>query len=364
MISGLTSNDVTSAVIFFAAVPANTLLIEVQYSTRRDFSWALAPVIRSANLSTMTLSGLNQRQAYYVRARPLSTSGQEGAWTDVFGFRTFDGPARNVAPQGIMIEPALIVPPEPVLKWTADNEVAGHPARTLSRDDPQSSWWSDLVGGKYAFETYIAGDVVDTIAILETNASESMQVTVKADYNGDTIRTNNPTYSYGPVPFRASANLPGRRGYHALIRLPQPQGFRYYRVEITGTVPGGRFVATYAVIGLAHSTRNFAADSKNETILDYGSIDRDRSGNPARVDGHRGRTVDFEIVNMPEAQYETAFEQLKWKLGTTDPALIVPNSKAGAFLHDRILYGTLKPSRATNTYSPRFSQQFSVDSLI
>ncbi|MET0373935.1 MAG: hypothetical protein ABW128_06720 [Rhizorhabdus sp.] len=363
MISGLSSNSVTSAGIFFAAVPAGTLLIEVQYSTQPDFMWCPSPVVRSSNLGGMTLNGLNQATPYYARARPISTSGVEGEWTETFGFATQAGPARVLTPATVMIEPAMIVPREPVLSWTADNEVAGYPARALGRDDPNSMWWADLSGGKFAFNAYVAGGLVDTIAVLETNASEGMQITVKADYEGDTINTGSPMYQYGPVPFRASQNLPGRRGYHSLVRLPAPVAFRHYRIEITGQVPGNRFVATYAVIGLAHKTKNFALD-KGETIADYGSIERDRSGAPNRVRGHRGRLVDFEVVNMTEAQYETAFERLRWQLGTTDPALVVPNSKPGAFLHDRILFGQVRAGRAGQPYSTLFSQAFNVDSLI
>jgi len=363
MISGLSFNNVTSAGIYFAAVPAGTLLIEVQYSTRPDFMWCPSPIVRSFDLGGMTMNGLNQATPYYMRARPISSSGAQGEWTATFGFSTQGGPARILTPATVMIEPALIVPPEPVLSWTADNEVSGYPARALGRDDPNSMWWADLSGGKFAFQTYVAGGAVDTIAVLESNASEGMQIKVLADYEGNTINTGSPTYSYGPVPFRASLNLPGRRGYHSLVRLPAPVNFRHYRVEITGQVPGNRFVATYAVLGQAHKTKNFALD-KGETIADYGSIERDRSGNPNRVRGHRGRLVDFEVVNMTEAAYESAFERLRWMLGTTDPALVVPNSKAGAFLHDRILYGQVRAGRASNPYSPIFSQAFNVDSLI
>lgn len=363
MFSGLQSNGVTSVGLFFSGVPDGTLLIEVQYSTKPDFMWCPSPIVRSNDLTGMTLNGLNQATSYYMRARAVSSGGSFGDWSPTFGFRTQDGTARVVTPQTVMIEPALIVPPEPVLTWQADNEVAGYPARALGRDDPNSMWWSDLAGGKFAFQAYCAGGEIDTIAVLETNASEAMQITIKAGFDADTIKGGSPAYSYGPVPFRASANLRGRRGYHSLVRLPAPVSYRHFRIELTGQVPGNRFAATYAVLGRAHKTKNFALD-KGETIADYGTIERDRSGNPNRMRGHRGRLVDFEVVNMTEAQYETAFERLRWQLGITDPALIVPNSKAGSFLHDRILFGQIRAGRAGQPYSTLFSQAFNVDSLI
>lgn len=358
-----TSVSTTSAELAFGGVPAGSLLIEVQYSFRHDFSWCVSPVIRSASLATMTLGGLNQAARYFMRARAVSTSGDEEDWGPIVGIATGTGTLRSLSPANIMIEPALIIPPEPVLEWAADNEDAGYPARALGRDDPNSSWWADI-SGTAAFEARMSGAPIDTIAILETCASEAAQVKVKAGFNTADIRSGSPSYSTGFLPFRASANLPGRKGYHCLVRLPSPQMFPYWRVEISGAMPGSLFVATYAVFGLARSTKNFAVDSKSETLLDMGSVERDRSGNVARTSGYRGRAVDFEIVNMTEAQYEAAFEQVRWLVGTTEPALVIPNSKPGPFLHDRILYGQLSAGRATNTVSPRFSSQFSVQSLI
>lgn len=354
----------TSTTLTFTTVPGDTLAIDVRYGWRPDFMWCLAPVIRHAGTGPLALSGLNQAAIYYFQARPISTTGQEGAWTDVIGVATPVLALRDTSPANIMIEPALIIPPAPVLTWAADDEEAGHPVRTLGRDDPNSTWWSQRVGLVFGLEARIAPAPIDSIAVLATNASETSTITIKAGADAANVQGGAPTFVHVSRPFRASAGLPGRKSYHSYVRLPAPQSYPYWRIEIGGPVPGDMFVATYVVFGLAHSTRNFASDSKAETLVDLGAIERDRSGNPSRIDGHRSRSVEFEIVNMPEAQYETAFEQLRWLIGSTTPALVIPNSRPGAFLHDRILYGTMKPGRASNTYSPRYSQQFSVESLI
>lgn len=353
----------TSFTVNFGDTPSDASQVELQYSTRPDFEWVISPILITSSMTSMTLLGLNQAQRYYVQLRPVYSNGTRGPWGPKGAIYTPVSALRSLTPASVMIEPAIIVPPEPLLDWYADDEVAGHPVKALGRDDPGSAWWSERNNGMYAFEVAVSGAPINTVALLETNASEACTITVKAGYGPTNVRAPNPPYQF-TAPFRPSQGLPGRRAYHSLVRLPVDVQLPYWRIEIVGPVPGDLLVATYAVLGFAHTTRNFAADSKNEALLDYGSLDRDRSGNPSRVMGHRGRQVDFEIVNLTEAQYESAFEQLRWRLGTTEPALVVPNTKPGVFLHDRILYGTMSAGRATNTFSPRFSQQFSVNSLI
>lgn len=360
-VSAVTS---TSATLAFAGVPGGTAFVQVQYSADPEFKWGIAPIVRANTTAGTVLNGLNQAQTYYMRARPLSGGGVVGAWSNVVGIYTPAAALRDLSPATIMIEPALIVPPEKVLAWTASSEVPGYPVRTLGRDDPNSSWWAERVGLGFSFEVQIAPTPIDVISVLETNASEAATIVVKGGPSLANVRSGAPAFTHAAQPFRVSAGLPGRRAYHSFVRLPAPQTYPFWRVEIEGPIPGEIFVATYAVFGLALSTRNYAADSKSETLLDRGAIERDRSGNPARVEGHRGRTVEFEIVNMTEAQYEGMFSQIGWRLGTTRPALVVPNSKPGVFLHDRLLYGTMKAGRDANTYTPRFSKQFSIDSLI
>ena len=352
----------TSVEIAVSNAPAGATAIEVQFGGRPDFLWEISPIVAAVPGATILLAGLNQVARYFIRARPI-VAGYPQAWSNVVGAFTPLAAARDVAPAAVMIEPALIVPPEPVLTWAASSEINGHPARALGWDNPNSTWVAKKAGGLVSFDANISGAPVDTIAVLESTAAEDCTITVRAAASQAGLGADGAVVVPARA-FRASANLPGRRGYHALVRLDAPVAAAWWRVEVRGTMPADTFVATYAVLGLAHKTKNFATDSKTETLLDQGTFERDRSGNPSRADGFRGRTVDFEIQQMTERQYETEFERLRWRIGTTEAALVVPNSKPGAFLHDRILYGQMTAGRATNPTSPRFGQEFSVRSLI
>src|SRR3546814_10777790 len=128
----------------------------------------------------------------------------------------------------------------------------------------------------------------------------------------------------------ASANVPGRPGYHGLFRLPAAVSKEYWRVDITATLPGNLLHLEHAVFGKNRVTKNMAAD-KNEVGVDLGSLERLRSGNPNRIRGYRMRRVDFDLAALTEAQYETQYGDLHWRVGGTDPVLLVPNSKSGAF---------------------------------
>src|SRR3546814_15822812 len=75
----------------------------------------------------------------------------------------------------------------------------------------------------------------------------------------------------------ASANVPGRPGYHGLFRLPAAVSKEYWRVDITATLPGNLLPLEHAVFGKNRVTKNMAAD-KNEVGVDLGSLERLRRG--------------------------------------------------------------------------------------
>ena len=204
----------------------------------------------------------------------------------------------------------------------------------------------------------IGGDPVDTIALLQTNAPEASTIAVDA---GDTLDVNK--YSYGPIPFRASPALPGRPGYHSLMRLPAAQSYRYWHIRVTAPVFGGHFEAQQLVLGLNRATKNHSVD-KAESVVDYGTLERTRAGNPVRTLGARHRRVDFDISMLTEAQFEANYADLDWRVGQTEPLLVVPNSKAGSFLHDRILYGPMRGGKIVNPASPRYTRGFTIESII
>jgi hypothetical protein len=252
------------------------------------------------------------------------------------------------------------VVPEKVVSWSdGGNGLAGNPVTNLGYDGPVSFVSKQAAANVHTIIAEIGGAPIDTIALLNSNATHDATVTVKA---GSTAAAADYT-AMTAVAFRASAALPGRPGYHALLRLPAPQKYRYWRIEITTPNFGRHFEIQHAVFGLNRSTKNHSVDL-TETGVDLGTLDRTRGGNPVRTIGARLRRVDFDISVMTEAQFETAYRDLDWLVGQTDPVLVVPNSRANAFLHDRILYGALRGGRSANVASPRWTRTFTVESII
>lgn len=341
--------------------------VEVQYTPRRDFVFGVAPLVSYApdGNGRFVIESLNQGNTYAMRARDLRTSdGARSPWTDVLRAYTPINQVRDVAPLSVMVRPAIVVVPEPV-RWSVPFlSFAAYPPSNLETDSPHEQF--AITGPSIDFET--AGAPFDTIALLETNipATATWRLTLYATA-ADRDSGINPAYSTADVQFHASPNLPGRPGYHGLLRLPAPRTERFGRLTLSaglGAVPPASLrVFTYGVVGLARTAKNIAAD-KVETPLDFGVLERTRDGVPDRRPGFRARRVEFEIALMTEAQWETQFVDLRHRIGLTDPVLVVPNTRAGSFLHDRILYGPLSTNRASQPYTQRFTQQLVVESLI
>lgn len=356
-------HSVTGAITGFAAGWTH---FDVQYSTRPDFRFALAPMVVNVAIAgggAFTIAGLNQRTTYFMRFRERNGT-DVGDWTDPIAVYTPTHADPVIVYAGANKAPAFVVVPEYVTAWASDAAVAGYPASNLGTDGPNDQWWSDYSGNGYAFEMAVGGAPVDTIALLETNAHADMTITIKAGPDATNVRSGAPAFSTGPLPFHASVNLGGRPGYHALVGLGAPKAFRYWRIEVGGHAPLDRFVATYAVIGLARSAGKNMADESDETPIDLGTLERTREGNPDRKDGfRRGRKVEFDIAMMTETAWETQFADLRNIIGSNDPVLVVPNSKAGAFLHDRILFGPVQ-LRTAHPHSKRFTTTLTVSSQI
>lgn len=335
--------------------------VEIQYAVRPDFANCVCPIITGIPRSSpYSLIGLTQATPYYLRARSRRASGAAEDWSAILPFRTAVSAGIDTTVPAIMITPAMVVVPVPVLEWTGllSGDVAGYPCANLGFDAPVA-WRSMPSADAVSFRAMISPDAVDTIALLMSNAPEAATVQVFA---GDDPSTS--AYASAPQPFRASANLARRPGYHALIRLPAPQTYTYWRVTIT--LPGGisgPFHLEHAVFGFNRSSKNHSVD-KVESPLDLGTFDRSRAGIPQRTKGLRGKRVDFEISMMSELQFQTLYADLPRRVGATDPVLIVPNSKAGAYLHDRILYGVLTGGKSANPASPIYSRSFTIDSIL
>ncbi len=337
--------------------------VDVQLAHDPAFSFCVCPILnvpQNKPSESVVIQGLNADATIYARCRARRVSGAVEPWSAVIAVRTANGAARNTAPAAVMIEPAIIVVPERVLSWTVPNAVAGFPATNLGRDAPVGLKAIDFGGGVQINAT-LSGAPIDTIAILNTNLPEAATVTILAGPTQDAIATGvGRTLVANNVPFRASPNLPGRPGYHGLFRFNQV-ALPFWQIQLIGPKPANTAWVEHVVFGLNRATKNHSVD-KSEAALPRTTVDRTRSGNPDRPDGLPMRRVEFEISMMTEAQYELTYGDLH--RFENEAVLVVPNSKSGAFLHDRILFGDLKGGRSLNPFSPRYSRSFTIESLI
>lgn len=330
---------------------------EIQIAIRPDFKYCVSPILTGyARGSAPVVAGLNQDCPYYARVRAKRASGAYEAWSPTTPFRTPVNAARVTAPASVMIKPAVLVVPCPVVQWISATAIAGYPPANLGIDAPVA--FRSAHATVHQFAARIAWEPIDTIALLMTNMPEDATVQFHAGQTTGYLDYVSPVF-----PARASANMPGRPGYHGLFRLPEPQAYQYWRATVTAACPGGILHIEHAVFGRNRVSKNHSYD-KNESGLDLGSLERTRSGNPNRVNGYRMRKVDFDISMMSEAQYETQYGDLHWKVGGTDPVFVVPNSKEGGFLHDRMLYGAISAGRVVNPATPVYTRNFTIDSLI
>lgn len=358
----ITSITATSAQANFSGLTGGHS-VQLQYSTRPTFDLGVSPIITltAVNPASLALEGLNQNARYYVRAREyLLADGTEQPWSAVAGFATPLDTAPDTSVASITHDPAMIVLPAAVIAWAAGNEIAGFPVENLGFDGPVA-WRSK--GSPHSFTAQMAAETIDTIALMMSNASEGATVTVKAGNSQAEAESGAPAFSHGPVPFRASENLPGRPGYHALIQLPAAQKYPFWQVVITDTLTDDTLHLEHAVFGFNRATKKHAID-KTEEPLDLGTVERNRGGIPARSYGMRMRRVNFELGAVLEESFETLYAEIGWRVGLTDPILVVPNPKAGVFRHDRMLYGTLTASMATNNRAHLFSRRFTIESII
>lgn len=359
------SSTHNQVVISVAGFTAGFGAVDVQYSTRPDFRFVLSPLVLNVLPvgGNVTVDGLNQRTTYFFRMRERNGAAA-GEWTNALPVYTTNNQAQLLTTLGANKAEAFVVAPERVVAWSTAAEFPGHPSSNLGTDSPNDQWWADQQGGAYAFEMQHGGAPVDTLAVLETNASAGCQVTVKAGNTLANVRGGAPAFSFGPNLFHASAGLGGLPGYHALVRLGGQQSYPFWRIEVTGAVPFSRFVATYACLGLARTAGKNMADDSQEVSIDLSSLERTREGNPDRKQGfRRGRKAELEIALMTEAAWESQFAPLRHLIGQQEPALVVPNSKPGSFLHERILYGPVS-LRQTHPRSTRFSAALTVNSQI
>lgn len=356
----VTASTATTATFGFAAMGASGT-VELQISPRDDFQFCVCPTYTGlARATPYTHTGLNQRCTYFARARTRLVSGLAEPWSNVVGFRTADGAAQAYPNGGVLIEPTLIVLPAPVIDLAGFASLTGFPVSNLVRDSPVG-WRAtgNLISGTYYYLLIFdrAGAEIDTIALLNTNLPEDATVSISSGDNADYVTGQVGIFA---GPFRASANTPGRRGYHGLLRLGAQIPGRYVRIDI-GSPALKMIHVEHMVVGKARVSKNYSTE-KTEQPVPQTSLERRRSGIVDRQKGYPMRKVDFDLSTMSETQYETLYGDLH--LYQNEPVLVVPNTRANSFLHDRILYGDLSGGRVVNVNSPIFTRGFTIESLI
>lgn len=355
----LTAVTATTVQIGYAGYGAATSF-DTQISPRRDFQFCVAPIINSAVGASITWGDLNQRCTYYARARSRYADGSvDPDWSPAIGFRTSDAAARSTGPVAVLISPAVVVMPEPIMFATATGTIAGFPETNVGIDAPIA--WKGVSAGDHNFDMQLAGQPVDTIAVLNSNIPEAGMVSIYSSPTQAGLASGvGRVQLVNAAAFRASPNLPGRNGYHGLFQFAATV-LPWIRIVFIGTKTGGVLSVEHIICGRNRASKNHSVD-KTETPIPKTDISRSRSGIPDRVDGIPMRKVEFEIAMMTEEQYETIYGDLIYL--ENEAALVVPNSRTGAFLHDRILFGDMKGSRIFNPSSPRYTRGFAIESLI
>jgi hypothetical protein len=362
-----TATTETSWTIGFSGAVGSPASYDVQISPRRGFQFCVAPIYNIATGSSYEFKGLNQRANLYARARARYSDGSvDAVWTPIVGARTADGTAQVTTPATVMISPAIVVTPERALSISSTSTVAGFPEDNLFRDSPVG-WKAKVVTSPVQTSAFVSidftmsGQPIDIVALLNTNLPEATTIYIQAanslsDLNGQTGTFVQPYVGA----FRASANLPGRNGYHGLFTFSAVQR-TYWRIFLAAIKTADTTYVEHLIVGRNRVTKNHSVD-KTETPITKTTIDRTRSGLADRVQGLPMRKVEFEISMLTEQQYEAAYGDLSQY--ENEAVLVVPNAKSGAFFHDRILYGDMKGSRVFNPSSPRYTRGFSIESLI
>lgn len=345
----------TTAVLNFAGYGGDGT-IDLQLASRPDFSFCVAPVYNITRGPTRTITGLNQEAVIYSRARGRTAAGVE-RWGDTAGFRTGLAAARVTTAQPIMVEPASLVFPVPFLATAGTFTLPGFPTENVGIAAPVA--WRSIVnsGGQTAIDLTTAGEPVDRIAVLNTNVPENGRISVAA---GDNAASLVPIIDQ--VPFRASANVPGRPGYHGIFAIPLTTA-RFWR--ITFTIDGGPtellLHIEHIVLGRNLASRNANGD-KTETPVGLTTTERTRTGILDRVPGVPLRRAEFDLSNLTEREFETLYGQLWRRQG--DTVFCLPNSKDNAFRHDRMLFGEFGAGRISGVQGIRFTRGMSIDSII
>ena len=335
--------------------------IQVQIANRGDFAIDPVQSFIIDPVPEYQVEGLNQQTKYFYRARLIAPDGSRGAWSRVHFTTSKTVSLADTSPAQVMIKPAMIVVPDYVYMMDTSETISGYPVSNLLYDAP-TAWRAQMAGSKCWF-TFQTGAPFDTLALLASNASEASIISLSSANTPEGLEATSPKPQRITQRFRVSTGLPQRRFFHCLMRLPSLNSFPFHKIEIEGALPGAVFQAQHLIVGRNRSTKNMSV-GKSETPVDMSRLERTRGGLPDRALGARLRQIDFDLAMLTEEQFETQYADLWYRVGTSEPVLVVPNSKPGTFLHDRIAYGAIRSMRSLNPASPRFTQSLSIESLI
>lgn len=337
------------------AAGAGETAFELEFNRADDFASDDSLFKTGLAAGNAAVAGLPADTPFFVRGR--STNGPApGAWSASLLVATLP-PAAVGDYFGFSIEPSFLIVPEAIDQIDCAQAEAGAPAYNLLGDDPAATLRSQ--GANVTIYAHTAGRLADGVSLLGTMLGEAATWRVRA---ADTVANTAaaPGLDSGVVPFRASPNLGMRPSYHSFFRAPAPVALPWWRIDVVN--PGPTFIARNLVIGLVRSSVNFSRGAGHEPY-DMGTVQRTLYGTPDRVRGWRGRTVDFQLSWLNEADFEAKWADLDRLVGTTDVVWILPNSKASPYRHDRIGLGVIEQTRAENVRSSKFLRTISVKSI-
>ncbi len=263
----------------------------------------------------------------------------------------------NLAYSGFSIDKAMIVVPETIfITGGADvttNVNPAYPAGNMLLDDPATTMQS-FGPGKFYIDFDTSGALVDTIAALGTMFNDDAVWTLYSDPTPATRATTIILNSQ----FRCSPTIGRRRSYHGLHTFTPTtnRAWRLYFDSVATTI------VRNLVVGLRRQSTN-PNKGHGTSMNDRGTFERNRFGSPDIVPGWRGRTVDFDMSWLSEAEYQAKYAMLPIEVGRTKSVLAIPNSKRNIYLNDRIAFGPITDFRGDNPASSKFNAGFSIDSI-
>jgi hypothetical protein len=258
---------------------------------------------------------------------------------------------------GFSIDKAMAVVPTAInnMGTVLQNTIAGYPVTNLLLESPAAV--TRFPGGSAGVSFMTSGAPIDTFALLGTMMGDdaTMNIVGYRDNFGQAL-----VYDSTGQPFRASPGIGRRPSYHLLHKMPVPSTARFWIIYFTTAAP--QMLMRNLVVGLARQSIN-PSQGWGHGLNDMGAAARSRFGDPDRVLGWRGRTVDFDLSWLKEEEYQAKWADLPTLVGKTQPLLVVPNSKRNIWLQDRIGYGVITDWRGQNIRSSRWSASFAIDSI-